>query len=107
MLKLRDNSAITRNYRRWRRLRAVVLQREPTCRMCRELGKTTLATVVDHIKPRREGGGDEPENLQSLCATCHNGAKASYEATGKMRGCNEFGEPLDLRHPWWSGGGGS
>lgn len=26
---------------------------------------------VDHIWPRVHGGGDEPENLQALCATCN------------------------------------
>jgi hypothetical protein len=25
----------------------------------------------DHIVPRRKGGGDEPANIQYLCANCH------------------------------------
>ncbi|WP_082100131.1 HNH endonuclease signature motif containing protein [Anaeromyxobacter sp. PSR-1] len=52
----------------WRRLRAVVLAEEPTCRMCGE-----KATVVDHITPHL---GDlmlflDRANLQALCKRCH------------------------------------
>ena len=96
----RDNSAITSDYRRWRRLRKMLLSEEPLCRMCQGLGKATLATVVDHIIPRRAGGTDDRGNLQSLCAPCHNGPKASYEATGKLRGCDVNGVPLDPGHHW-------
>ena len=27
--------------------------------------------TIDHIRPRREGGTNDPENLRSLCAQCH------------------------------------
>ena len=86
--------------RRWRKLRRMVLADESLCRMCAEIGRTTLATVVDHIKPKRDGGTDERDNLQPLCAPCHNGAKQSFEATGKVRGCDVNGQPLDPKHPW-------
>ena len=33
---------------------------------------TTLATMVDHIIPRREEQADRWENLQALCRDCHN-----------------------------------
>ncbi len=95
-----ENSTARGYDRRWRKLRLLVLQEEPTCRMCRAIGKTTLATVVDHIKPRSQGGGNEQENLQPLCAPCHNGAKAVLERTGKLRGCSLDGTPLDPRHHW-------
>jgi 5-methylcytosine-specific restriction enzyme A len=29
------------------------------------------ATEVNHIIPRIDGGGDEPFNLEALCAGCH------------------------------------
>lgn len=56
---------------RWKKLRAMQLAREPLCRMCREQGKRTIATVADHIKPRDKGGEDSLDNLQSLCQSCH------------------------------------
>ena len=87
---------------RWKRRRAAFLRTNPLCCMCQEVGKTTLATLVDHIKPHR---GDpvlfwDQTNWQGLCATCHSGAKASFERTGKMRGCDVDGVPLDPSHPW-------
>jgi 5-methylcytosine-specific restriction protein A len=57
---------------RWRRLRAYHLRRHPTCTDPFRVHETlVLATDVDHILPRRQGGTDEEENLQSLCHTCH------------------------------------
>ncbi len=86
--------------RAWRRLSSTIMKGEPLCRMCREVGKTKLATLVDHIKPIADGGTDALDNLQPLCSTCHSGAKASFERTGKLRGCDEAGLPLDPSHPW-------
>ncbi len=57
----------------WRKLRAVQLDRQPTCQECEKRGVSILAKVVDHILPINQGG--EPlslDNLQSLCHTCHN-----------------------------------
>jgi 5-methylcytosine-specific restriction protein A len=45
-----------------------------TCVSCN--GKDNLE--VDHIKEVIDGGGNEPENLQSLCKKCH--AKKSIQA---------------------------
>lgn len=68
----RRGSSAARGYgARWRRLRLMVLRREPFCRMCRDKGKRTPATEVDHIIPRRDGGRDEFDNLQALCKPCH------------------------------------
>ncbi len=86
--------------RRWRKLRLLVLRAEPLCRMCAEIGRTSPATVVDHIKPIRDGGTNAWDNLQPLCKRCHDGAKQSFEATGKMRGCDADGLPLDPGHHW-------
>ena len=56
------------NSRAWRRLRAWTLAGEPMCRSCNK-----VATVVDHILPIRLGGERmDPNNLQPLCASCHN-----------------------------------
>lgn len=69
------------NTARWRVLRSWRLSTEPLCRMCRDAGLTTAASVADHIDPHR---GDEakffdPENTQSLCKSCHDGAKQRAE----------------------------
>lgn len=53
--------------RRWRELRARVLDDEPDCRRC---GRPS--TEVDHIRPLSEGGSKwDRANLQALCADCH------------------------------------
>jgi len=34
---------------------------------------TTTATTADHIKPKSEGGTDEPSNLRASCGPCNYG----------------------------------
>lgn len=83
------------NTARWQRLRKVVLGAEPLCRYCTEAGRTTLATVVDHIKPWRAGGEVWAlDNLQALCTTCHNSVKQREEKLGERVGCDVNGIPL-------------
>lgn len=67
---------------RWRRARAAFLAVHPLCVMCAAQGRTSAATVVDHIRPHR---GDQVlfwdrENWQPLCATCHSSLKQAEEA---------------------------
>lgn len=71
-----DRSRGTRHQRgygsAWDALRKVVLQRDVgLCQPCRDAGRVTLATMVDHIKPRAEGGTDDIDNLQAICRECH------------------------------------
>lgn len=62
-------SAGRRGYgRRWRKLRLMVLRRDPICVRC----KCRASTHADHIAPKSRGGDDSFENLQGLCETCHN-----------------------------------
>ena len=87
---------------RWRRERRLFLMANPLCRMCAAIGRTTLAVVVDHIEPHK---GDpalfwDQDNWQPLCKTDHDAAKAELESTGRLRGCDVFGLPLDPNHPW-------
>lgn len=51
---------------RWGKLRLMVLREQPWCAVC-----GAPATDVDHITPKRLGGTDRRENLQSLCHGCH------------------------------------
>jgi Restriction endonuclease len=58
---------------RWRTARNKFLKANPLCVKCKEEGKLTKATVVDHIKPHR---GDknlfwDESNWQPLCKSCH------------------------------------
>lgn len=81
----------------WReKIRPRQLNREPLCRFCTALGRTTIAAQVDHIKRPR---GDhtlqrDPANFQSLCAE-HHAAKSSWERTNERNGTNA---PLIIGH---------
>ena len=91
--------------RRWRRASRQFLMANPYCAMCQAAGRVTLATLTDHVQPHR---GDlelfwDAENLQSLCAPCHSGAKQEIEKSGTIRGCDADGRPLDPGHHWNAG----
>lgn len=67
-------SAAARGYgARWRRLRAMFLARHPLCvdPELRHPGRVVVATDVDHITPKAQGGSDAFSNLRSLCHSCH------------------------------------
>ena len=104
---MKRKSAHARGYNhRWRRLRKVQLGQEPFCEYCARMGRTTRATVADHIIPHK---GEHAllydlDNLQSLCKTCHDSVKAAEEA-GNYRGVDADGVPLDPGHHWRGEGG--
>lgn len=52
------------------------IRQPPVCVVC-----GAPATDVDHIVPKRRGGSDHEDNLQSLCSTCHN-RKTNREMRG-------------------------
>lgn len=86
---------------RWRKARSGFLAENPLCRYCSQQGRTTAATVVDHVIPHR---GDMrifwDESLwQALCKRCHDSIKAKEEH-GKIVGCDTSGAPIDPLHPW-------
>ena len=57
----------------WRKLRAEQLRRQPLCECCLAQGRRTPAHIVVPIRPVNQGGAPlDLENLQSLCAACHN-----------------------------------
>lgn len=100
----RRGSAASRGYdATWRRLRDWHLSQYPLCEYCTRLGKLTPADVVDHIKPF-DGPLDplrlQTSNLQSLCKSCHDGAKQQLDKTGRLRGADTTGAPLDPNHHW-------
>lgn len=58
--------------RAWRKRREAYARAHPFCERCFEEGRMTPLDEVHHILPVEEGGGDEDENLMSLCRSCHN-----------------------------------
>lgn len=71
------------NYK-WQKARERHLLDSPLCVYCARLGRTTAATVVDHITPHR---GDmtlfwDQSNWQSLCKPCHDSVKQAEESAG-------------------------
>ncbi|MGD9890306.1 MAG: HNH endonuclease [Dehalococcoidia bacterium] len=72
---------------RWQKLRGLALRRSPLCVRCLEAGRTVVATVADHVLPRKAGGEDSLDNLEGLCATCH-GKKSAEDrrSAGDARG---------------------
>lgn len=86
--------------RAWQVTRRQQLQEEPLCRMCKAEGRVTAATVCDHIEPHK---GDRVKffsgPFQSLCSTCHDGAKQSEDRRGYSKRIDLSGWPTDPRHP--------
>lgn len=56
---------------RWVDQRKLLLMQNPLCVKCKEEGRVTLATEIDHIVPLFKGGAHESANLQALCADHH------------------------------------
>ena len=52
-------------------LRRRLLSAQPLCVACQRAGRLNLASELDHIVALVNGGGNEEENLQGLCAPCH------------------------------------
>jgi len=66
---------------KWNKARKIYLKAHPFCVRCKEKGKFTKATVVDHIIPHR---GDsslfwDRSNWQSLCKSCHDSKTATED----------------------------
>lgn len=66
---------------RWKKYRFIFLQKHPLCVSCKDQGRLTTATVVDHITPHK---GDmrlfwDPKNHQALCKQCHDRKTASED----------------------------
>lgn len=65
--------------RDWPRVRVQILRRDGhQCRKCPRRDSLT----VHHIKPRAAGGSDNPANLLTLCATCHDWAEIETAERG-------------------------
>lgn len=85
----RRGPATERGYdARWQKARRYFLGRHPLCAECEKEGRTTPATVVDHIQPH-QGNYElfwDQNNWQPLCQSCHS------KKTAKEDGA--FGNPI-------------
>ena len=56
----------------WQKIRKRKKSTDPLCQDCLAVGTTKPADMVDHITPIKVGGsGVDPDNLKSLCWSCH------------------------------------
>lgn len=68
---------------RWRKLRKMIITREPFCRTCKQMDVLMAAKIIDHIVPINKGGDPWDEgNLQPLCKKCHD-VKTAQERWGR------------------------
>ncbi len=84
---------------RWQAARKTFLAHHPLCVICARLGRTTAASVVDHVRAHR---GDQSlfwdrSNWQPLCKPCHD-RKTGHDE--RIIGCDADGFPIDPNHPW-------
>lgn len=78
----------------WDRLRKVILARDShLCQMCKAEGRVTPGNHVDHIKPKAQGGTDDPANLRVLCKPCHSRASNEQRGFRAKRTIGEDGWP--------------
>ena len=56
---------------RWRKIRNLYISKHPLCELCEKEGRLVPAYAVHHLKAWADGGNDEDDNLQALCASCH------------------------------------
>lgn len=108
-----QRSAEAESYRRlyntkaWKRLRIQCFIRDGfRCRRTGNLlgGKHPApdSPVANHIKPHR---GDpalffDLANLECIAKSVHDSLVQSEERTGRKKGCDENGWPIDENHPW-------
>lgn len=83
----RDSPEFVRNRRLARK------RDDDTCQRCGDIG-----TEVNHIVALAEGGTDELENLETLCASCH-WPETVEQTTRAIRRHAAWGRHPGERHP--------
>ena len=69
---------------------------------CAVCGMWRKVLCRDHIKPRREGGGNELSNIQWLCANCHQD-KSALEQSAAHKGRPKSPEQRAKMSAWQIG----
>ena len=85
----------------WRKIRSLVIQRDGS--MCVICGDDQDLTV-DHIHERQHGGGDQLDNLQTLCHRCHKAKTAQKGQKGQFRSNRTKNGQNDLNGGFFVGG---
>lgn len=73
------------------------------CERCLEVGRTELATVVNHIIPLARGGEDVDGNTENLCTRHDDEATAAQFGKAlpvQDKGIDRSGRPTSPAHPW-------
>jgi 5-methylcytosine-specific restriction protein A len=71
--------------RKLQALRAQLFRQQPLSVICQAEGRTSVATIRDHIIPLAEGGQDVEQNTQALCETCADLKTQQESARGSAR----------------------
>jgi 5-methylcytosine-specific restriction protein A len=74
---------------KWKRVRLAILRRDEYRCQIQARGCKQVATTVDHITPRSEGGAMfDPANLRAACTKCNYGRyhPAKFAAQQRRRG---------------------
>lgn len=86
----RSTSSSERGYGwAWQKARQRILARDCglcQCEECKRLKRLRVATEVDHIVPKFEGGTDDDENLQAVNTDCHKLKTAAESARARAQG---------------------
>ena len=95
MASSRKDYAYLYKRKRWKQLRAWVLDKQTLCEYCLKSGFIKEADVVDHIVPHKGNHSlfFKRANLKSSCYTCHNSRKHAFEQSGYASGADENGDP--------------
>lgn len=91
------------NSKRWKELRAWKLEQNPLCELCQAEGYVTSAIDIHHKEPVESGRTEfemeqlcfNPNNLQSLCISCH--AKVHREALSHTKAAHKQREDERLQ----------
>lgn len=80
----------------WDKLRILILSRDcGLCQVCLAIGRVTLATEVDHIKAKADGGTDDENNLRAICHPCHVAATCKQQGKKRRPAIGADGWPCD------------
>jgi 5-methylcytosine-specific restriction protein A len=71
--------------RQLQRMRDRLFRKQPLCVVCLDQGRTTMATIRDHVIPLAEGGRDDETNEQPLCQACSDTKTHAEAQRGRVR----------------------
>lgn len=76
---------------RWKKLRSIVLNRDPICKLC----NNAYSEQVDHIN--EDWTNNHMKNLQGVCASCHSKKTRNSQTSASKNSCARVGlSPPDL-----------